>query len=77
MSTLDGSLSDEPQDHVACQIHGGSCGSASEFLPDLIVSDFDRRQLRAVLLDGARSPIAATVDAPYFESLRDQAGANS
>jgi len=48
-------------------------GSTSEYVRDLIRRDHERRQLRDALLEGAQSRIAATADASYFASLREQA----
>lgn len=74
MSTMNVSLPDELRDYVAAQVTDGNYGSTSEYVRDLIRRDHDRRQLREALLEGARSPVAATADAAYFASLRDQAG---
>lgn len=67
------SLPDDLKSFVAAQVDEGNYGSTSEYVRDLIRRDHDRRQLRAALLEGARSPIATTADAAYFTSLRDQA----
>lgn len=64
------SLPDDLKSFVDSRVYEGSYGSASEYVRDLIRRDHDRLQLRAALLEGARSPIASPADAAYFESLR-------
>ena len=76
MTTMNVSLPDELRSFVDAQVNEGNYGSTSEYVRELIRHDHDRRQLRAALLDGARSPVAANADAAYFESLRDQARSN-
>jgi hypothetical protein len=44
---------------------------------DSIRRDHDRRQLRAALLEGARSPVRCLADVAYFESLRVNATIDS
>lgn len=66
------SLPDELRSFVDAQVAEGAYGSTSEYVRELIRRDFERRQLRAALLDGARSPVAATADAAYFAALRDR-----
>lgn len=67
------SIPDDLKTFVDNQVSEGSYGSTSEYVRDLIRRDHDRRQLRAALIEGARSPIATTADAAYFASLRDRA----
>jgi antitoxin ParD1/3/4 len=73
MSTMNVSLPDDLKSFVDAQVSEGSYGSTSEYVRDLIRRDHDRRQLRAALIEGARSPITTSADAAYFASLRDQA----
>ena len=73
MTTMNVSLPDELKNFVDSQIQSGNYGSTSEYVRDLIRRDHDRRQLRAALLEGARSPITSNADAAYFASLRDRA----
>ena len=75
MSTMNVSLPDDLKSFVAAQVSEGGYGSTSEYVRDLIRRDHDRRQLRAALLEGARSPATTTADIAYFASLRDQARA--
>ena len=73
MTTMNVSLPDELRAFVDHQVNEGSFGSTSEYVRELIRRDFERRQLRAALLEGARSSITANADAAYFGALRDQA----
>ena len=47
----------------------GTCG---EYVRALIRHDQDRQQLRRLLLEGAESAASETVDADYFDNLRDR-----
>lgn len=71
------SLPDDLKGFVDSQVSEGNYGSTSEYVRELIRRDHNRRQLRAALLDGARSPVVANADAAYFANLRKQAGAES
>ncbi len=73
MGTMNVSIPDELRSFVDSQVSEGSYGSTSEYVRDLIRRDQDRRQLRAALIEGSRSPISTTADAAYFASLRDRA----
>jgi antitoxin ParD1/3/4 len=75
MTTMNVSLPDELKSFVDSQIQGGSYGSTSEYVRELIRRDHDRRQLRAALLKGAGSPIVSSADTAYFKTLRDRAQA--
>ena len=77
MATMNVSLPDDLKSFVDSQVNHGNYGSTSEYIRDLIRHDYDRGQLRDALLDGARSPITTEADPTYFESLRDQAQANT
>ena len=77
MSTMNVSLPDDLKGFVASQVNQGNYGSTSEYVRELIRRDHDRRQLRAALLEGARSPIVSNADAAYFASLRDHAKTDS
>ena len=67
------SLPAKLREFVDTRVREGSYGSAGEYVNDLIRRDRDRRRLRAILLDGAISPVGATADADYFAGLREQA----
>ncbi len=71
------SLPDDLKGFVDSQVSQGNYGSTSEYVRELIRRDHDRRQLRATLLEGARSPIANIADAAYFASIRNQATTDS
>ncbi len=73
MTTMNVSLPDDLKGFVDAQVDQGQYGSTSEYVRDLIRRDHGRRQLRAALLEGARSPSTTTADAAYFASLREQA----
>lgn len=75
MATMNVSLPDELRSFVDAQVKEGSFGSTSEYVRELIRRDYERRQLRAALIEGARGPVTANADAAYFASLRDQARA--
>jgi len=77
MSTMNVSLPDELRGFVDSQVSQGNYGSTSEYVRELIRRDHGRRQLRAALLEGARSPICRTADAAYFALLRDHAQTDS
>ncbi len=77
MTTMNVSLPDNLKTYVDTQVQHGNYGSTSEYVRELIRKDHDRRQLRNALLDGARSPLTASVDDNYFASLRNQANADS
>jgi antitoxin ParD1/3/4 len=73
MTTMNVSLPDELRSFVDTQVNEGNYGSTSEYVRELIRHDFDRRQLRAALLEGARGPITTNADAAYFATLRNRA----
>ncbi len=76
MTTMNVSLPDELRSFVDAQVNEGKYGSTSEYVRELIRRDHDRRQLRAAILEGARTSVTATADAAYFASLRDKARAH-
>jgi antitoxin ParD1/3/4 len=73
MSTMNISLPDSLKDYVDEQVDEGGYGTSSEYVRELIRKDQDRKRLRAMILQGATSGLAAPVDATYFESLRARA----
>lgn len=77
MPTMNVSLPEELKSFVDAEVNAGNYGSTSEYVRELIRRDHDRRQLRAALLEGTRSPITADADAAYFASLRNQAEAEA
>ena len=69
MTTMNISLPDSLKDYVDEQVDVGGYGTSSEYVRELIRKDQDRKRLRAMILQGATSGLAAPVDADYFESL--------
>ncbi|MGV7243747.1 type II toxin-antitoxin system ParD family antitoxin [Caballeronia sp. M23-90] len=70
MTTMNISLPDSLKVYVDEQVGEGGYGTSSEYVRELIRKDQDRKRLRAIILQGATSGLAAPVDADYFESLR-------
>jgi antitoxin ParD1/3/4 len=70
MSTMNVSLPDELKQFVDEQVEEGGFGSTSEFVRALIRREQDRQQLRALLAEGATSPVAGPADDAYFAALR-------
>jgi antitoxin ParD1/3/4 len=72
MTTMNISLPDSLKVYVDEQVGEGGYGTSSEYVRELIRKDQDRKRLRAIILQGATSGLAAPVDADYFESLRSR-----
>lgn len=72
MSTMNISLPDTLKSFVDEQVSQRGYGTSSEYMRELIRKDQDRLQLRELLLAGAASVPAASVDGAYFEGLRKQ-----
>ena len=71
MSTMNISLPETLKSFVDSQVSGGSYGSSSEYMRDLLRKEQDRVRLREMLLAGAASPLSETVwNAEYFEKMR-------
>ena len=70
MSTMNVSLPEALKAFVEDQVSARGYGTSSEYVRELIRKDQDRQRLRALLLEGASSPQAATADADYFDRLR-------
>lgn len=68
------SLPAELKQYVDERAGCGSYGSASEYVRELIRHDQARERLRAMLLEGARSPIAARADKQFFADVRERLG---
>jgi antitoxin ParD1/3/4 len=66
------SLMDELKDFVEAQVADKGYGTSSEYVRELIRRDRDRQQLRALLVEGARSAPAEEAGTAYFEALRDR-----
>jgi antitoxin ParD1/3/4 len=70
MTTMNISLPDGLKMYVDDQVSDGSFGTASEYVRALIREDQERKQVRGLLLAGARSPVVGVFDSDYFASLR-------
>lgn len=82
MSTMNVSLPDSMKKFVDEQVAQKGYGSCSEYVRDLIRREQDREKMRALLLEGAASPLSGVVaDQAYFDGLhariRQWAGADS
>ena len=73
MSTINISLSEALKNFVGARVAGGADGAGGEYVREQIRRDWDRRQLRRLLLDGAASALGAPVDRVYFDGLRARA----
>lgn len=71
MSTMNISLPDALKSYVDAQVATRGFGTSSEYVRELIRKDQDVQRLRAMILDGAASPVVAVADDAYFESLRE------
>lgn len=67
------SLPESLKDFVDEQVSGRGYGTSSEYVRALIRADQERQSLRKLLLAGASSPTAATIDEAYFRKLRTRA----
>jgi antitoxin ParD1/3/4 len=72
MATMNVSLPDAMKEFVDEQVSRRGYGTSSEYVRDLIRREQDREQLRALLLEGAASPLAGPADPAYFDGLRDR-----
>jgi antitoxin ParD1/3/4 len=70
MATMNISLPESLKEFVDSQVTGGSYGTSSEYVRDLIRKEQDRQRLRDLLVEGAASPLAGPADEAYFEGLR-------
>ena len=61
MSTMNISLPEELKAFVDQQVGSRGYSSSSEYVRELIRREQDREQLRALILDGAASPLSATL----------------
>jgi len=67
------SLPSSLRDFVDEQVSERGFSTSSEYLRDLIRKERDREALRALLLEGANSPLMPPVDTEFFEGLRRRA----
>jgi antitoxin ParD1/3/4 len=73
MGTMNISLPDLLREFVDQQVANRGYGTSSEYVRELIRRDQERLQLRALLVEGAASPLAGEADAHYFGGLRERA----
>lgn len=72
MSTMNISLSDSLRRFVAQQVRDEGFSGTSDYVRNLIRRDRDIAKLRALLMEGAASPIEGEFDVAYFDGLRKQ-----
>lgn len=73
MTTMNISLPDALKSFVDSQVSERGYGTSSEYVRELIRTDQERRQLQALLLEGAASAPGAPAGAGYFDTLRRRA----
>jgi len=73
MTTMNISLPDGLKAFIDEQVAERGFASSSEFVRDLIRRELDRQKMRALLMEGAESPLAGPADDAYFERLRARA----
>jgi antitoxin ParD1/3/4 len=73
MSTMNISLPESLKDLVDKQVTERGYRTSREYVRALIRADQERLSLRKLLLEGARSPTAATIDETCFRGLRKRA----
>lgn len=74
MGTMNISLPEALKSFVEEQVSGRGFGTSSEYVRELIRKDQERLHLRGLLLAGAHSRPASTVDDAYFAGLRHRIG---
>jgi antitoxin ParD1/3/4 len=72
MTTMNISLPDALKAFVDEQVAQRGYGTSSEYVRELIRKDRDRQHLRALILEGAESPIVGEADGAYFKELRNR-----
>lgn len=66
------SLPDALRAFVEEQVQRGGYASSSEYVRQLIREEQERRELRALLLEGAASDPTDPADRAFFDRLRDR-----
>ena len=72
MATMNLSLPDDLKDFVDTQVADLNYTGSSEYLRELIRKEQARTQLRALLLEGAASPLGSEVTDAYIDGLRER-----
>jgi antitoxin ParD1/3/4 len=70
MATMNISLPDSMKRFVDEQVASRGFGTSSEYVRELIRREADIEKLRALVLEGAASPLGPPVDDAYFDGLR-------
>lgn len=70
MSTMNISLPESLKTFVDEQVSDRGYSTSSEYVRELIRREQDRQQLKALLLEGANSPLTGPADEAFFEELR-------
>jgi antitoxin ParD1/3/4 len=70
MGTINISLPDSLREFVDEQVAQGGYGTSSEYVRELIRRDQERLRLRALLIEGAESPVSGKADTEHFRALR-------
>jgi antitoxin ParD1/3/4 len=66
------SLPETLKSFVDEQVASRGYGTSSEYVRELIRKDQERQRLRSLLLEGAASAPGSSVDAAYFDDLRQR-----
>lgn len=72
MATMNISLPDDLKNFVDTQVVDLNYTGSSEYLRELIRKDQARTQLRALLLEGAASPLGSEVTEAYIDGLKER-----
>ena len=72
MATMNISLPDDLKSFVDKQVADQNYTGSSEYLRELIRKDQAKVQLRALLLEGASSPLGSEVNEAYIEGLQER-----
>lgn len=77
MTTMNISLPSDMKTFIDEQVADRGFMSSSEYLRDLVRREQDRQKFRALIQEGADSPLGRVVDDSYFEELRGKIGDRS
>ena len=72
MATMNISLPDDLKSFVDEQVADRNYTGSSEYLRELIRKDMAKMQLRALLLEGAGSPLGSEVNNDYTDELQER-----
>lgn len=74
MATMNISLPDTLKAAMDSRVADGGFGTSSEYVRDLIRRDLDAHRLKALLLEGAESPLDEQPYEDWIASLREKVG---